>query len=237
MNTTPETDTTRSVFDGFVDEYEEACARGVQLSGENRAYFATERVRLTAASCSTRLAVQRIVDFGCGLGHSTPHLLAAFPDASVVGVDTSARTIDSARQRYGSQRSEFTADAGAVSSHSVQLVYSNGTFHHIEPQDRLQQMKTIWNYLESGGLFALWENNPWNPGTRMVMSRIPFDRDAKPLSFVESRRLLKQGGFDVVATSFHFYFPSALKALRRFEPFLEGLPLGAQYCVLAQRPV
>ena len=40
----------------------------------------------------------------------------------------------------------------------------------------------------------------------------------------------------VVATSSHFYFPSALKALRRFEPFLEGVPLGAQYCVLAQRP-
>ena len=39
--------------------------------------------------------------------------------------------------------------------------------------------------LRPGGLFAFWENNPWNPGTRLVMSRIPFDRDAITLSALE----------------------------------------------------
>src|SRR5215208_8080238 len=98
MTMTPPTETTSdALFDGFVDEYETACARGVQLSGESRDYFAAERVRLTAEWCSRRIAVQRVVDFGCGLGHSTPYLLSAFPHATVVGIDTSARTIDSAR--------------------------------------------------------------------------------------------------------------------------------------------
>ena len=36
--------------------------------------------------------------------------------------------------------------------------------------------------LRPGGVFALWENNPWNPGTRLVMRRIPFDRNAVLLS-------------------------------------------------------
>src|SRR6059036_11455 len=42
---------------------------------------------------------------------------------------------------------------------------------------------------------SFWENNPWNPGTRLVMSRIPFDRDAVPLSPPEVRRLVLTAGF------------------------------------------
>ena len=231
---TPESDAT-SIFDGYVEEYEAACARGVHLSGEDRDFFAAERIKLTASWCSSRIAVRRIVDFGCGLGHSAPHIVAAFPGAAVLGVDTSVRSIESARRRYGSDRIDFTADAATVPGQSIELVYSNGTFHHIEPPERLDVVKMIRGCLRPGGLFALWENNPWNPGTRIVMSRIPFDRDAKPLSYLESQRLVKDAGLNIVATSFHFYFPSALKMLRRFEPRLKALPLGAQYCVLARR--
>jgi len=233
---TPKTDATPSIFDGFVDEeYEAACARGIDLSGENRDYFAAERIRHTAAWCSARLTIDRIVDFGCGLGHSTPHFLAAFPGASVLGVDSSTRSIDSANRHYAGERVAFTTDMSLAADRSAAIVYSNGTFHHIEPGDRLQQVTLIRDCLKPGGLFALWENNPWNPGTRLVMSRIPFDRDAKPLSYLETQRLLKQGGFDVVQTSFHFYFPSPLKVLRRFEPLLASVPFGAQYCVLGRR--
>jgi trans-aconitate methyltransferase len=230
-----EADKSATMFDAFVDDYEAACARGVGLSGESRDYFAARRIRLTAFWCASRIVVDRIVDFGCGLGHSTPYLSAAFPNASITGVDTSVHTIAAARRRYGSERTNFTSDPASVRPQSAQLVYSNGTFHHIEPQDRLHHVRMIWQYLKPEGLFALWENNPWNPGTRLVMNRIPFDRDAKTLSFRESQRMLKRGGFAIVATSFHFYFPAALKALRPSEPLLRRLPLGAQYCVLARR--
>ena len=230
------TDANLNVFDDFVEDYEEACARGVQLSGESRDYFACERIRLTAGWCSKLTSVHRVVDFGCGLGASTPHLAAAFPDATVVGIDTSAAAIDAARRRYGSDRTRFVLDARAVENCSAELVYSNGTFHHIEPLDRPAQVRTIRNCLAPGGLFALWENNPWNPGTRLVMRRIPFDRDAKPLSYLEGRRLLRAAGLEIVSISFHFYFPAVLKALRPLEPALTHLPLGAQYCLFARRP-
>ena len=59
------------------------------------------------------------------------------------------------------------------------LAYSNGTFHHIPPAKRMDALGFIFQRLKPGGIFALWENNPWNPGTRWVIeSRIPFDRDA-----------------------------------------------------------
>ena len=216
-----------SVFDDFVDSYEDACDRGLALSGDNRDYFAVRRVAHTRHLCSSA-SVRTIVDFGCGLGHSTPHLLEAFPRAHIIGLDTSVAAIEGARRRYASKEVQFTTDSRLLEQGVADLVYSNGTFHHIEPRDRDEVVRKILGWLAPGALFALWENNPWNPGTRLVMKRIPFDRDAKPLSYRKARELLTRCGFRVIATSFHFYFPAWLKPLRRFEPRLESLPLGAQ---------
>ena len=223
-----------NVFDDFVDSYEAACDRGLALSGEDREYFAAQRIDHTRRQCSS-LRVGTILDFGCGLGHGTPHLLRAFPGARIVGLDTSEAAIETARRRFASERVTFTTNSRIVEHNVVDLAYSNGTFHHIEPIDREKEIRRILEWLAPGGIFALWENNPWNPGTRLVMKRIPFDRDAQPLSYLEARKLLTRCGFRVVDVSFHFYFPAWLKALRRFEPPLERLPLGAQYCLLAQR--
>ena len=87
--------------------------------------------------------------------------------------------------------------------------------------------------LNHGAHLALFENNPWNPGTRMVMSRIPFDRDAIPLSYLETRRRILAAGFDVHETRFLFYMPKGLAPLRFIEPLFVKVPLGAQYYVLA----
>lgn len=70
---------------------------------------------------------------------------------------------------------------------------------------------------------------------RYVISRIPFDRDAITLTPPEARRLLGDGGFQVLRTDFLFIFPRWLGWLRRLEPGLTGWPLGAQYLVLGRK--
>ncbi len=115
------------------------------------------------------------------------------------------------------------------------MVYCNGVFHHIPPAQRAQTVNYIWHSLRPGGLFALWENNPWNPGTRYVMSKIPFDHDAITLVPPEARDLLRQGGFEIIRTDFLFLFPKPLKSLRWIEPWLRAMPLGGQYQVLCRK--
>jgi trans-aconitate methyltransferase len=225
-----------NTFDEFVEDYEEACGRGLALSGESRDYFAQKRIAQTSRLCAGLGGIQRIVDFGCGLGHSTPYLLESFPMATVAGVDASAAAIDEAQRRYGCARATFTTGGErTIPAGSVQLVYSNGTFHHIEPAERKAVVEQIRDWLAPGGAFVLWENNPWNPGTRLVMRRIPFDRDAKTLSCPTASRLLSDSGLRVASTTSYFYFPAWLGAFRRFEPYLRRLPLGAQYCVVAHK--
>ncbi|HEY6990106.1 MAG TPA: class I SAM-dependent methyltransferase [Bryobacteraceae bacterium] len=219
------------------DEYEAMLRMGVDLSGEDPAYFLRGRVADLARALPKDWAPKRILDFGCGTGESSAHLAERYPKAVIFGIDTSDNAIALARHRHGSERVLFGPIAALPNEAPFDLCYVNGVFHHIEPERRLEAVRAIHTALAPGGYFALFENNPWNPGTRMVMSRIPFDRDAKTLSFGESKKLVRAGGFRIAQPArFLFYFPRPLAFLRAMEPVFLRLPLGAQYCVLGSKP-
>jgi SAM-dependent methyltransferase len=223
-------------FDSYADSYDEALASGISVSGEGRDYFAEGRVSFLAHCLANRGFEPRLVmDFGCGTGTTAPHLLGWFPAASVVGIDVSREAIASARRVRGSDRAAFDVFDHGSPPGPVDLVYTNGVFHHIPVAERLDALGYVHRALRPGGLFALWENNPWNPGARYVMRRIPFDRDAIMLSAREARHLLRRAGFEVLRTDFLFIFPRALRALRFLERPLSSWPLGAQYQVLCRR--
>ena len=118
--------------------------------------------------------------------------------------------------------------APRVRLNMVDLAYSNGVFHHIDRRDRADCLRFVRHALRPGGVFALWENNPWNPGARLVMRRIPFDRDAVLLTARQAVRLLDGAGLQPLAVDHAFIFPRALKVLRDvpapagFEPLADG---------------
>jgi hypothetical protein len=87
----------------------------------------------------------------------------------------------------------------------------------------------VYHRLRPGGIFSLWENNPWSPAARYVMSRCAFDEDAQMLAAGETNRLLRNAGFEILFTDFLFIFPAFLKSLRPLERRMHKLPIGAQY--------
>lgn len=116
------------------------------------------------------------------------------------------------------------------------LAFCNGVFHHIPKSERAAAADFVFRSLRPGGIFSFWENNPLNPGTLYIMRKCPFDRDAEPLTHFTGRGLLRSAGFEIISTSFQFVFPRPLAALRRVEPTLAALPLGAQYQILCRKP-
>ena len=229
---TPETG-----FDSYAEDYEAALDRGVSLSGESKEYFAEGRVRWVREQMDRLSAKpQCVMDFGCGIGTAVPILEASFTPRATYGIDISAESLRVARESYGSDACHFMRPEDFSPNAQIDLVYTNGTFHHILPRDRARSVEYIYRALAPGGYFALWENSPWNPGTRMVMRRVPFDRDAIMLSVLNATRLLRRQRFEIVRRDFLFVFPNALRALRPLEPYLAKFPLGAQYVVLARKP-
>jgi trans-aconitate methyltransferase len=224
-------------FDRHAATYDEELARGIRLSGESQEYFAAGRVAWLGA-CLARLGVrpQRLLDFGCGTGASAPYLTGLLPDCALVGVDVSEACVVEARRRHGSGRVSFQLAGDGLGASEFDLAFCNGVFHHIAPAERAHWLGVLQAALRAGGLLALWENNPWNPGTRLVMKRIPLDREAVTLSARAARRLVQRAGFGVLAVDFHFYFPRWLRWLRGLEGALTRWPFGAQYQVLARKP-
>lgn len=239
----------KSSFDLSPGQYAAELARGLSVSGEGAAYFADGRVSFLV-DCLRGLRAEgagisgwgrarpRVLDYGCGDGGTVPLLQERLGAGSVLGLDTSTALIESARarQRNGSGGLEFGLVNEHVPAADFDLAYTNGVFHHIPPQMRAGAVDLLFRSLRSGGVLSFWENNPWNPGTRYVMSRIPFDRSAETLSASAAGRLLRRGGFEVLRRDHLFLFPRALRLLRPLERRLSRLPLGGQYQVLCRKP-
>jgi SAM-dependent methyltransferase len=225
-----------SEFDEYSADYDVALAHGLSVSGENKTYFAHGRIAWLAR-CLKHLQEkpQHIMDFGCGTGSAVPFLLDLLQSSSVVGVDVSMKSLEIARRTCNSDRARFLSFDRFEPKGQIDLAFCNGVFHHIPIEQHGSKLNYIYRSLRLGGLLAFWENNPWNPGTRYVMSRIPFDRDAVTLTAPETRRLLQAGGFEVLRTDFLFIFPRVLSWFRCVESLMTQLPLGAQYQFLCRK--
>ena len=224
-----------SEFDSYASEYDNALAQGISVSGEDKDYFARGRVDWVMKCLKSRGEMpHRALDFGCGTGTTIPLLIEGGMQQAV-GLDTSEKSLEVARTLHRLPGVSFANTAEYRPDGSVDLAFCNGVFHHIPPAERRDALDFIRASLRPKGIFAFWENNPWNPGTRYVMSRIPFDRDAITLSVLEARALVQTSGFNILRTDFLFVFPRFLKPLRVLEPTLSRLPLGAQYGILCQK--
>jgi SAM-dependent methyltransferase len=222
-----------NLFD-LSQEYDAMLNKGLRLSGEEKSFFIRGRLQDLQSQLPPSFTPRRILDFGCGIGDTTHLLAETFPAAEVLGIDTAEKALQYAEATYGTTRISFCPLRLFSANNAIDLCYVNGVFHHIQPAQRLSVVHMIRQALIPGGYFAVFENNPWNPGTRLIMSRIPFDRDAEPLNPPETQRLLRAGGFTYCGpTRFLFYFPRPLAGFRRFERFLVHFPFGAQYHVLA----
>ncbi len=229
---------TNAEFDEYAAGYDAVLSQGLAVSGEDKNFFAHGRIQwLQRCLAGIDARPQSVMDFGCGIGSAAPYLLEMLDATDVTGVDVSEKSLAAARHLNRSPCARFLSFNEYEPREKIDLAFCNGVFHHIPVEDRAAAVGYVYRSLRPGGLFALWENNPFNPGTRLVMSRISFDKDAVTLTSSETKRLLRAGGFEILRTDFLFIFPRILRGLRFVEPLVSRLPLGAQYQTLCRKPL
>ena len=226
---------TKTEFDQVSENYENILNRGISLSGENSNYFASNRVAAYGKIHSDIHAKsETIMDYGCGTGGSVPYLLDAFTPQKLIAVDISEKSLGVLKARHNTRQVIAKNLPSFKPESNCDLCFCNGVFHHILPKDRLKAAKIIYDSLQSGGYFYFWENNPWNPATHWVMSRVPFDRNAKKISSPssesapKSRLQSKTHSLFVYISKVPLPLASNGKNSRRF-------PFGCQYLVLSQK--
>ncbi|WP_181708051.1 trans-aconitate 2-methyltransferase [Chthonobacter rhizosphaerae] len=117
--------------------------------------FADERTRpardlLAAVPLAT---ARHILDVGCGPGNSTELLLARFPDAEVVGVDTSPAMIEAARARVPGARFQVADAATVAPDRPPDLVFANAVMQWVP--DHPSVLVRLLGLLAPGGCLAV----------------------------------------------------------------------------------
>jgi SAM-dependent methyltransferase len=197
---------TDSYFDRYADSYDQDLQKALSVSGEDKNYFALGRMQWLEKFFQTRgVNADAVMDFGCGTGTATPFIKKCLRPQTIVGVDVSTESLKVATETFGDKSTSFRI-IEQTSCGMFDVAFCNGVFHHIDPSERHASLAYVFKSLKPGGLFALFENNPWNPATRYVMSRCAFDADAITLSPTETCRRMREAGFEVISIRFLFIF-------------------------------
>lgn len=209
--------------------YEDQLNKGLKLAGDTKEYFAKGRVTLLRTLWLHRRDPIRILDFGSGDGSTLPYLRAAFPSAHLVAAEPSpvARGVAAVVAAEVGAKVVEPRTMGDLAPYD--LVYVNGVLHHVPPSGRPALMTLLASICSTGGRLVIFENNPWNPGARLVMRRIPFDRGTVMVWPHQLRKALRSVGFDDVVLGSLFFFPHSAASAPMVETTLRRTLFGAQY--------
>ena len=227
-------------FDQFAEEYAAQHARNIRVTGEEPEYFAAYKigdVRRELIDTADRGPGLQILDFGSGVGNSVPYFRQYFPDASLLCLDVSTRSLSIAEQRFGNAAEyvHFSGSRLPVPSESIDVAFSACVFHHIAPALRAGFIKELERVLRPGGWLFIFEHNPLNPLTVHAVNTCPFDKNARLLRASQLRTLVKVAGLEKVRVNFRIFFPRFLSVFRVLERYLRWCPLGAQYYVVGRK--
>lgn len=226
----------KAEFDKSARDYEALFGPWLKIAGASRGYFAQSRLNwLSYLLRAEGIAPKRVMDFGCGTGMSLSLLANRFDAEEVIGLDTSEESLAVARESAGSWPVQLATPAQYIPQQDIDLVFCNGVFHHIPAEEQRSAMNYVYRCLRPGGMFAMWENNPWNPIHLFAMKHSEIDKNAVPLSPPESNRLVTSERFRVIRTDYLFFFPGYFSWLHPLEKWLVKMPLGAQYQILARK--
>jgi SAM-dependent methyltransferase len=227
-------------FDGYASEYaahvNDALPAGF---GEVDRY-----ARIKAAHLSHLIAGKfpgrsdlRLLDNGCGVGMTDLYLRETFP--GITGCDMSAESLAVARRRNpGLDYVHFRGNRLPFPDASFEVAFAICVVHHVPPAQWPAFFGEMLRVLVPGGLLVICEHNPINPLTRLVVSKVEFDRDAVLLRADQCCTLAKEAGARDPRVQFITFLPFESSAWLGIERVaLSWLPLGAQYQFSATKRV
>jgi SAM-dependent methyltransferase len=230
---------TKPEFDRFAESYEKEINRALLPGtgrGEKYARIKASHLRQQLFLVFGSKARPKLLDAGCGIGLMDEFLKPFFPH--LAGFDVSPQSVRLAQERNPEvQYKNSDGKKFPFAKETFDAVFAVCVLHHVPVEQRKLFVSEARRVLRPGGFFFLYEHNPWNLLTRFVVSRCAFDRDAKLLSSLESRRLLEQGGFVPTGGGSLILLPFESSAWQAWEEtWLSLIPCGAQYFQRAKKP-
>jgi len=111
-----------------------------------------------------------VVDLGCGTGNLTAVLAERWPDAEVVGIDSSPEMIERASTDHPSIQWNVGDIDTWLPDRPVDVIYSNATLHWLDAHHLL--FPRLRGHLSNVGVLAVQMPDNWNAPTHQVPASI-----------------------------------------------------------------
>lgn len=225
-------------FDPHAKRYRDAVQESIDFIGQSHDFFTESKADWLLWLLRRHVgnpAGVRALDVGCGVGETDAYLAPAL--AELHGVDVSGESIALAAERNPRvQYRTYDGRALPYDDAAFDLVFAISVVHHVSSEHWEAFARELARVTGPGGIVTLIEHNPWNPLTRLAVSRCAFDDDAELVRRGLLRRLLAGAGLEPVEQRFITFFPWRSRTLRLLERGLGSVPAGAQYLVAASKP-
>ncbi len=222
-------------FDAYGDSYQAVVQRSIGFSGVKHDVFLEAKARILSEIFAEHLGsgLPSLLDVGCGTGSLHRYLRPIV--GRLAGSDPSTESLARARGRHPEVDYRAQEESALPWQDRVfDVTLAVCVFHHVARDGRRALLCEMIRVTRPGGLVVLIEHNPWNPLTRLAVSRCPFDADAVLLDAREGRRLLRDAGLRRVRSRHFLALPSASRWAGALERPLARIPLGAQYAVIGK---
>ncbi len=113
---------------------------------------------------------RRIVDLGCGTGDLTVLLTQRWPDAQVIGIDSSPDMVDRARSHHSSGTWSVEDISTWASDAPLDVIYSNAALHWID--DHRSLFRRLRSYVSDRGVFAAQMPDNWAEPTHRIPAEV-----------------------------------------------------------------
>ena len=223
-------------FDSYSKSYNKLLNNSIRQTGydaENIVAAKLHKLRGLFPSLSEKPF--RLLDFGCGVGNLYGQIVEFFPAAIYSGVDSSKDSILKARSHYHGDANFQEDSCKEWETNEYDLIFSSGVFHHIPHVEHKVLIDKLSSLLKKEGILVIWEHNPLNPVTQRIVRDCPFDEDAVFVSSKNLKNLFTRVSLSNVQVIYTTFFSKFLSTLNFMDPYLDWLPLGAQYLVTGQK--
>ena len=226
-----------ATFDTHAGSYAAQVQSSIAFGRREHQFFTARKVEVLVQLLTRWIgdaATSSVLDVGCGIG-LTDALLAPRV-GSAFGIEPAVDALCEATAR-GTGVSYAAGDARQLpyADASFDAAVAICVFHHIDPDDRGVVVAELRRVVRPGGLVVIFEHNPFNPATRVAVSRCEFDEGVQLLTQGASKRLLAGSGLDLVEARGIIYTTSDARWASSLDRALGPIPFGAQYYVVARR--
>ena len=160
-------------FDQLSEEYSRVVKKNVSLIDGADEYLCRYKIEIARQIAPDS---QNILDYGCGVGLSLTHIEEKFPNSKIQGYDPSPKSVNIASEYH--PNIPITTNKNELLERSYDLIFMSCVIHHIPRQILKTEITHLIKLLKPRGTILVFEHNPINPITQLIVSLSPIDRDA-----------------------------------------------------------